>query len=121
MLLNTVLKKYCHGPLIQQYAEIARIWQQDWISITESTACIEPISGPLNSELKRWLSWVNKNIIIPMANETYTTTGVKVRIATGMLNRIESLTDLEKIQIHCNFTQNIRTELQKLMDDELPF
>lgn len=97
-------------------------------SILCCTKCISPTSWVktvmFNHELITWLAWVNKNICLPIKEDTektFNTTEVKLRIATGMLNKIESLTDLEKIQIHMNLTENVREERIKIVLDYLPF
>lgn len=75
-----------------------------------------------NPDIWAWLEWVNRNICHRIYYEdSYTTTMVKVRIATGMLNNIESLTDLEKIEIHTNFTRNVQTEFDNILVKTLPF
>ncbi len=72
-------------------------------------------------EMIMWLIWVNENICQQLKTDYYKTTDVKLRIATGMLNRIESLTDEEKIQIHSNLTNNIRAEMYRIQEELLPF
>ena len=74
-----------------------------------------------NHEMIMWLIWINENICQKLLTDEYKTTDVKLRIATGMLNRIQSLTDLEKIQIHSNLTNNVRLEIGRIQDDQLPF
>lgn len=74
-----------------------------------------------NPDLIRWIMWVNKNICQKLTDDCILTTGVKLRIATGMLNKLESLTDLEKIQIHCNLVLNVKKEQNKILDETLPF
>jgi len=75
-----------------------------------------------NSDVWTWLEWVNKNICHRLYyDDNYITTMVKVRIATGMLNNILSLTDSEKIEIHTNFTRNIQDEFDYLSTKDLPF
>lgn len=97
-------------------------------SILCCTNCISPTSWVktvmFNHELISWLAWVNKNICLPLQKDvekTFNTTEVKLRIATGMLNKIESLTDLEKIQIHMNLTENVQQEKSRLILNSLPF
>lgn len=97
---------------------------QDYYSIACCQECIEPFDrgrSLTNPELRRWLKWVNYNIVVQLGNDTQWTVGVKLRIATGMLNRIESLTDLEKIQVHSNLTRNVWKEFFNIQTDLLPF
>lgn len=74
-----------------------------------------------NPKLIRWIMWVNKNICQQLQTDNVITTGVKLRIATGMLNKLESLTDLEKIQIHSNLIRNVHLEQNAIIDETLPF
>ena len=75
-----------------------------------------------NPDIWNWLKWVNENICHRIFyDDLYTTTMVKVRIATGMLNNIESLTDSEKIEIHMNFTRNVQEAYGEYATMNLPF
>lgn len=74
-----------------------------------------------NPDLIRWIMWVNKHVCHKLTVDNYITTGVKLRIATGMLNKLESLTDLEKIQIHSNLVLNIKKEQNAIVLEDLPF
>lgn len=74
-----------------------------------------------NHELIVWLRWVNKNICQQILIDTYVTTDVKVRIATGMLNKIKSLTDMEGIQIHKNLVDNLKKLSIEIDLERLPF
>lgn len=72
-------------------------------------------------DLIRWIMWVNVNICQQLITDNSITTGVKLRIATGMLNKLESLTDLEKIQIHSNLVRNVKKEEYDILTEDLPF
>lgn len=74
-----------------------------------------------NHEVIVWLKWVNQNICQQMVADTYTTTDVKVRIATGMLNKIKSLTAMEGIQIHKNLVDNLKQLRIDIELEQLPF
>lgn len=69
-----------------------------------------------NHDLIVWLRWVNKNICQQISTDNWTTTDVKVRIATGMLFKMKSVLDYQKIVIHTYFVANIR---QARIDYEL--
>lgn len=89
-----------------------------------STKCIYPVSWMTimpHHDALMWLYWVNEKICLHIDYEDIKTIGVKIRIATGMLNKLESLTDEEKIQIHSNLTRNINAEYQKIQVSRLPF
>lgn len=89
-----------------------------------SSAIISPYSSFKlfsDKELLHWLSWVNKNICQQIVVDTCITTDVKVRIATGMLNKIKSLTDEEGIQIHRNLVENLKKLSIEVDLEQLPF
>ena len=89
-----------------------------------SPAIISPYSSFKlfsDKELLNWLSWVNKNICQQIVVDTCVTTDVKVRIATGKLNKIKSLTDEEGIQIHRNLVENLKKLSIEIDLERLPF
>lgn len=125
MLFTSPLLYYCENmPLDDQYRFISRNWTWYRHDITGCSLCIQPfdeVKCIQNRELRRWLRWVNLNIILNMANDTYKTTEVKLRIATGLLNKIESLNAMEKMKIHDNLTFNVNKEINAVLDCNLPF
>lgn len=89
-----------------------------------SSAIISPYSSFKlfsDKELLHWLSWVNKNICQQIVVDACVTTDVKVRIATGKLNKIKSLTDEEGIQIHRNLIENLKKLSIEIDLERLPF
>lgn len=74
-----------------------------------------------NHEMIVWLRWVNSNICQRFYVDDWKTMDVKLRIATGMLNKLTSLTDEEKIRIHCNLTTNVKKAKIDVELEELPF
>lgn len=126
MIISTVLTKgwFEDCTLKEKYEILERVWESDRYGVTMSNACISPfnvVTCICNRDLRKWLEWVNLNICLPIASDTVITTGVKLRIATGMLNKLESLTDLEKIQIHSNLIRNVHLEQNAIIDETLPF
>lgn len=98
--------------------------------INNCSYCIAPFNIQkclTNSLLRNWIQWVNKNIVLQLWCDTEDTTNVKLRIATGMLNKLNEderyicVDPVEKIQIHSNLVNNIREEIIKIQLDELPF
>lgn len=81
----------------------------------------------MNPLLRNWINWVNKNIILQLWCDEEKTTLVKLRIATGMLNKINEderticISPIEKIQIHSNLTNNVLKEIKNIQLDDLPF
>ena len=73
------------------------------------------------TDVLEWGRWVNKNIVFNLERDTAQTTGVKLRIATGMLNKLKSLSEEDKKIIHENLTTNIYNEMFKIAESQLPF
>ena len=68
------------------------------------------------------LKWINNNIVVGLfANENYYTIQVKLRIATGMLNKINSLSDVQKQALHSNLTKNVNDLWAIRISRDLPF
>lgn len=68
------------------------------------------------------LKWINNNIVVGLfANESYYTIQVKLRIATGMLNKITSLSDAQKQALHSNLTKNVNDLWAIRISRDLPF
>lgn len=76
----------------------------------------------LSTEVQRLTVWIYENIVKTMVSpDTYKTHSVKLRIATGMINKITCLDDEEKRTIHYNMIKNIDDEYYRLLCDDLPF
>lgn len=73
------------------------------------------------TDVLEWGRWVNKNIVFNLERDTAQTTGVKLRIATGMLNKLKSLSEEDKKIIHENLTTNVYNEMFKIAANQLPF
>lgn len=77
-----------------------------------------------NERLHDILVWVNKKIILFLGIADYRTIGVRIRIATAMLNKIvyeghlsEKLAD----RIHNNFISSLNREICAINTQDLPF
>lgn len=107
-----------------------RVSSQYRNEIENCSFCIAPfnlIRCTMNPLLRNWINWVNKNIILQLWCDEEQTTLVKLRIATGMLNKINEderticISPIEKIQIHSNLTNNVLKEIKNIQLDDLPF
>lgn len=111
--------------LFEQYNFVKKIWTQYRYDIEQCHSWVQPFDEAkcfVNHDLRRWIRWVNLNICLNLGSEYNSQSlGVKLRIATGLLNKIESLTDEEKIQLHSNLVRNIHDEINKIIDETLPF
>lgn len=125
MLFNGPFNRYLNQDLLNdKYNELRRIWELYRYDIEHSSICITPFNKEkalTNSQLCNWLYWVNRNIILNLGLDSEITTRVKLRIAASMLNKVDSLTDIENVQIFTNLKNNVNHELITLIYDELPF
>lgn len=125
MLFNGPFNRYLNQDLLNdKYNELRRIWELYRYDIEHSSICIAPFNKEkalTNSQLCNWLYWVNRNIILNLGLDSEITTRVKLRIAASMLNKVDSLTDIENVQIFTNLKNNVNHELITLIYDELPF
>ena len=77
-----------------------------------------------NESLTNFLRWINRNIVLGLGIDSYKTTAVKLRIATGMLNK---LVDANVIKpkcaniIHDRLIFNVESERILLINEDLPF
>lgn len=92
--------------------------------IYNSSAIISPYPKQMcitNKELRIWLNWVNRNIVLRLGLDYELTIRVKIRIASGMLSKIKSLTQIDKLQIFANLIENINTDFEIMATEDLPF
>lgn len=73
-----------------------------------------------NKDLRNLLNWVNKSIVLNLGIIDYRTLGVRLRIFTGMLNKIQIQKDIS-IKIHQNVTSNVNREMSDIVTEDLPF
>lgn len=77
-----------------------------------------------NERLHGILTWVNEKIVLMLGLADYRTIGVRMRIATAMLNKIVYEGYLsEKIadRIHYNFVSSLNDEISAINTQDLPF
>lgn len=73
-----------------------------------------------NKEVVNLINWIKKNIIIKLGSIDYRTMNVLIRIATGMLNKINISEDLKR-EFHYNMVINLKCEYYIIIDEDLPF
>lgn len=123
LIVSPLVNSIKHLTLREQYNELKRLYSKPWFGLVECCNCAasKDVNWRDNPELWKLKGWITYNIILNLGNDSPVTTGVKVRIATGMLNKIESLTVLEKIRIHDDLILTIFKEQNAIIDEELPF
>lgn len=124
MLLPNLLRRYNVDPTLKESYEWNRIvWSQYRYELQYCSYCISPFSlvaCTINPQLRQLIGWINYNIVRTIDIDTLKTINVKLRIATGMLNKID-LDQISKIEIHSNLVRNIREEYFAIETSELPF
>lgn len=84
-------------------ARANRMELQTWLN-----PMLNCFNGIVMEDLQHLLKWTNCNIFLKIDINSFKTTGVLVRIATGMLNNIEYLTKHQKQQLHLNLIQSVK-------------
>lgn len=78
----------------------------------------------LKPEAIYWLKWINKKILYELPNIDYRTVGVRLRIATSMLNSLECSGVIPKEQCmiyHDRLIENTSRWVSLLSTEDLPF
>lgn len=110
--------------LKEKYNMLRKIEWAYKYDIYNSSAIISPFPKQIcitNKELRIWLNWVNRNIVLRLGLDYEMTIRVKIRIASGMLSKIKSLTQIDKLQIFANLIENINTDFEIMATEDLPF
>lgn len=84
-------------------ARANRMELQTWLN-----PMLNCFNGIVMEDLQHLLKWTNCNIFLKIDINSFKTTGVLIRIATGMLNNIEYLTKHQKQQLHLNLIQSVK-------------
>ena len=108
-----------------KYRFLSAVYLQD-AYCTLCTDCIGPSKFSncnVHNPLRDWLKWVNVNIILQLGDITMSEKrlGTLLRIATSMLNKVSSVDDIVKIEIHYNLTHNVWAEYRNIQCEGLPF
>lgn len=77
-----------------------------------------------NKELLNVVHWINENVTLRLGIDDYRTINVKIRIATGMIDKLvrESKLSLKiALSIYSNFGFNVQNEMSLINTEDLPF
>lgn len=77
-----------------------------------------------NNALHPVVRWINKNILLEIGHASYVTIGVKIRIATSMMNCLVTSGELDKdiaLLLHSNLTLNVNKAIGQINTEDLPF
>lgn len=125
MLLNSPLLRYVEDKsTVEQYQWLKNASDSDHYML-DCQLVLTPIRfGILQKDLRSTLNWINKNIVLNLPVYVYypgpKTLGVLLRIATGMINKLD-LPEEVKQEIHINVVRNIERECRILELEDLPF
>lgn len=89
------------------------------------------IAGPKDESLYMlkpdalpWLIWINEKILFTLPQLDVRTVAVRIRIATGMLNKLEASNIISKdicIKYHSRLIKNTKELLSLIWTEDLPF
>lgn len=125
MLVTGPFSNYLNqGTLKEKYNILRKIEWAYKYDIYNSSVTINPFPKQTcitNKELRIWLNWVNRNIVLRLGLDNEITIRIKMRIASGLLSKINSLTQIDKLQIFANLIENINADLEIMATEDLPF
>lgn len=113
------------------YEQLRIAYNQGSVGVLNTTRMIAPITDDednydiieevwRNKDLQSWVRWVNRNITLQIGLISYVTLGVCLRIAVGMLNKIDMPVKISS-KIHYYLCNNARNEHLLYLNEELPF
>lgn len=125
MLLHTPLLRYVEGEtLVEQYKFLRNNYTQDHYMLDDQSV-IAPIQFDLmQSDVRKTINWINSRITINM--DTFLcypgnkTLDVLLRIATGMINKLDISDNLQNIMWQ-SMIDNVHKELALVDASTLPF
>lgn len=123
MLIHSPLLQYAEGMSIaEQYNWLLRVYSQDQFML-DDTSVFGVELRCMSKDVRKFVHWVNLKIVLKLGRYEYEsskTYNVLLRIATGMLNKLD-LPDNIKLIMHNNMTRNIHKELDNIVMETLPF
>lgn len=123
MLIHSPLLQYAKGMSIaEQYNWLLRVYSQDQFML-DDTSVFGVELRCMSKDVRKFVHWVNLKIVLKLGRYEYEsskTYNVLLRIATGMLNKLD-LPDNIKLIMHNNMTRNIHKELDNIVMETLPF
>lgn len=123
MLIHSPLLQYAEGMSIaEQYNWLLRVYSQDQFML-DDTSVFGVELRCMSKDVRKFVHWVNLKIVLKLGLHEYEsskTYNVLLRIATGMLNKLD-LPNNVKLIMHDNMTRNIHKELDNIIMETLPF
>ena len=78
----------------------------------------------INPDLRNIIKWVNEKIVLLLGLANYQTIGVRLRIATAMINKLvfeKKLPEKTGRLIHYSLVSNLNSEISAINTQDLPF
>ena len=123
MLIHSPLLQYAEGMSIaEQYNWLLRVYSQDQFML-DDTSVFGVELRCMSKDVRKFVHWVNLKIVLKLGRYEYEsskTYNVLLRIATGMLNKLDLPSNI-KLIMHDNMTRNIHKELDNIVMETLPF
>lgn len=123
MLIHSPLLQYAEGMSIaEQYNWLLRVYSQDQFML-DDTSVFGVELRCMSKDVRKFVHWVNLKIVLKLGRYEYEsskTYDVLLRIATGMLNKLDLPSNI-KLIMHNNMTRNIHKELDSIVMETLPF
>ena len=123
MLIHSPLLQYAEGMSIaEQYNWLLRVYSQDQFML-DDTSVFGVELRCMSKDVRKFVHWVNLKIVLKLGRYEYEsskTYNVLLRIATGMLNKLDLPSNI-KLIMHNNMTRNIHKELDNIVMETLPF
>ena len=123
MLIHSPLLRYVEGMSIaEQYNWLLRVYSQDQFML-DDTSVFGVELRCMSKDVRKFVHWVNLKIVLKLGRHEYEsskTYNVLLRIATGMLNKLD-LPNNVKLIMHDNMTRNVHKELDNIIMETLPF
>lgn len=119
MLIHSPLLRYTDNMTLGDKYEFLREYlSQDHFMINCRDFCTTVL--PYGTEINKWINWVNSRIVLQLGHADYRTIGVLLRIATGMLNKLDYPNEF-KIKVHSEMVARVNSEMYRIALEELPF
>lgn len=119
MLIQSPLLRYTDNMTLgDKYEFLRKYLSQDRFMVNCRDFCTTTL--PYGHEINKWIIWVNSRIVLQLGHANYRTIGVLLRIATGMLNKLD-YPDEFKIKVHSELVARVNAEMYRIALDELPF
>lgn len=118
-LLNYIAK---NTPKELQYEWLRSTYTQDrFLLINNVQLYLNFLDVVLNRDLRELNVWINKNIVLQFGNMSEKTFDVRMRIATSMLNKCQSINDDKKREVHEHLIKRMTIEFYSVVNESLPF